>query len=437
MDTKRYLLCELGDKMILLGKQGESGALRIEFDCTPWLEEYPAATIKLFVFNKAHRQDDPILPVLGSEGTLRVWIVGEDETATSGHGVIELVLLDADTGSTLKSATGYTTVVKSPSAGIESREAQAGYVRYDLDQSEILTEEQKAIARNNIGAGTGSGTGGGIAEETDPTVPAWAKQPSKPTYMASEVGADPAGTAAQALSAHDVDDEAHEDIRALIEGLTTRLNALANSDDTTLDQMAEVVAYIKNNKSLIDAVTTGKVNTSDIVNNLTTNVSTKVLSAAQGVALKALIDAIVIPTTLPNPQPIVINGESYDGSVKKEITIQPGSSTGGAAIDDITPSTTTTYSSTKIDALLNEQKEANATQDEAIAKKLNASELPTAINTALAQAKASGEFKGDPGEPGEDGKTPEKGVDYWTAEDKAGIVSDVLAALPNASGVNF
>lgn len=392
MDTKRYLLCELGDKMILLGKQGESGALRIEFDCAPWLEEYPAATIKLFVFNKAHRQDDPILPVLGSEGTLRVWIVGEDETATSGHGVIELVLLDAGTGSTLKSATGYTTVIKSPSAGIEAREAQAGYVRYDLDQSEILTEEQKAIARNNIGAGTGSGTGGGVAVETDPTVPSWAKQKNKPSYTAAEVGAlpstyvppnqtaaqvgaDPAGTAAQAIGAHDVDDEAHEDIRALIVGLTNRLNALANSDDTTLDQMAEVVAYIKNNKTLIDGITTGKVSTSDIVNNLTTNVSTKVLSAAQGVALKALIDAIVIPSTLPNPQPIVINGESYDGSAKKEITIQPGSSTGGAAIDDTTPSTGTTYSSSKIDALLNEQKEANEKQDEEIAKKASSTDL--------------------------------------------------------------
>lgn len=33
---------------------------------------------------------------------------------------------------------------------------------------------------------------GGIAVETDPTVPAWAKQPSKPTYTAREVGALPA-----------------------------------------------------------------------------------------------------------------------------------------------------------------------------------------------------------------------------------------------------
>ena len=34
--------------------------------------------------------------------------------------------------------------------------------------------------------------GGGIEEETDPTVPAWAKQPDPPTYTAEDVGAAPA-----------------------------------------------------------------------------------------------------------------------------------------------------------------------------------------------------------------------------------------------------
>jgi uncharacterized protein YjdB len=38
------------------------------------------------------------------------------------------------------------------------------------------------------------GTGGGVAVETDPTVPSWAKQPKKPTYTASEVGALPNST---------------------------------------------------------------------------------------------------------------------------------------------------------------------------------------------------------------------------------------------------
>lgn len=44
---------------------------------------------------------------------------------------------------------------------------------------------------------------------------------------------------------------------------------------------------------------------------------------------------------------------------------------------------------------------------------------------------------GKNGSPGKDGATPEKGVDYWTAADKSGIVDDVLAALPTWTGGNY
>ena len=178
---------------------------------------------------------------------------------------------------------------------------------------------------------------------TIPTVPEWAKQPEKPSYTAlevgalpdttkipsktsdlqndsgfltehqdlsgyalksevpksaSDVGADAAGTAVAKVSEHNTASNAHNDIRLLVQGLTERLNALADSDDTTLDQMSEVVAYIKSNKSLIDAITTSKVNVFDIINNLTTNLSNKVLSASMGVELKKLIDAIKVPVNL-------------------------------------------------------------------------------------------------------------------------------------------
>jgi hemerythrin-like domain-containing protein len=115
-----------------------------------------------------------------------------------------------------------------------------------------------------------------------------------PTY--SDVGAEKSGAAASAVSGHNTNTAAHNDIRLLIAGLAERLNALANSTDEDLDQMAEIVAYIKANKNLIDQITTGKVNYTDIVNDLATNVANKPLSAAQGVVLKALIDAIVVPT---------------------------------------------------------------------------------------------------------------------------------------------
>ena len=363
MIVRQYAPCSLGRSIICLGKQGEINALRVEFDVSAWMAMYPDATVKLMHFAPDRPQDNPVIPTLGVEGTLRVWIVGEEDTSGAGNGVIELLLIDERTGSTIKSATGYTTVLRSPSAGIEAQEPEPGYVRYDVDQSALLTDTQKAFARTNIDA---------IKDEKDPTVPDWAKQPSKPTYTASEVGAlpssytppvtsvngktgevalnaqdvgarpdtwtpsasdvgaDAAGTASGAVAAHNVSGAAHADLRALIEGLTRRLNALADSDDTTLDQLSEIVAYIKSNKALIDAVTTGKVSVSDIVDNLTTNASGKVLSAAQGVALKAMIDGIVIPDKLPNPQPLTINGQSYDGSAAVEVSVSAG---GGSTVE--------------------------------------------------------------------------------------------------------
>lgn len=51
--------------------------------------------------------------------------------------------------------------------------------------------------------------------------------------------------------------------------------------------------------------------------------------------------------------------------------------------------------------------------------------------------------KGDPGKDGEqgpagaDGKTPEKGVDYWTTEDQESIVSQVLAQITDYEEVSF
>ena len=128
--------------------------------------------------------------------------------------------------------------------------------------------------------------------ETDPTVPAWAKEPQKPSYTSVEVGAEPAGAAVEAVNAHNTSENSHQDIRLLVQGLTTRLNALADSDDITLDQMSELVAYIKSNRSLINEITTKKINVSDIIDNLTTNVPNRPLSASQGVVLKSMIETL-------------------------------------------------------------------------------------------------------------------------------------------------
>lgn len=170
---------------------------------------------------------------------------------------------------------------------------------------------------------------GYLVDETDPTVPSWAKDPNKPVYNAEEVGADEKGTAVNTTFAHNTDTDAHSDMRLLIQGLIARLDTVANSSDTDLDQLSEIVAYIKNNKSLIDGVTTSKVNVSDIINNLTTNATDRPLSATQGVVLKALIDAITVPTKvsqLENDRGYLTQHQSLaDYAKKSEIPSIPSS----------------------------------------------------------------------------------------------------------------
>jgi len=118
---------------------------------------------------------------------------------------------------------------------------------------------------------------------------------------AQDVGADPRGTAAAAVSEHNTGTGSHNDLRIELKALSDRLTAFFDSDDTTLDELSEIVAYITNNKTLIDSITTAKVSVSDIVNNLTTNVTNKPLSAAQGVVLNGLINTL--SNSLANCQP--------------------------------------------------------------------------------------------------------------------------------------
>ena len=129
-----------------------------------------------------------------------------------------------------------------------------------------------------------------------PTAEDVGARPSTWMPTAAEVKADPEGAASHLVLEHNGATGAHTDIRTSIDNLARRLNNLADSDDTTLDQLSEIVAYIKANKTLIESITTSKVNVSDIVNTLTSSETKKPLSAAQGKALKALIDAIKVPT---------------------------------------------------------------------------------------------------------------------------------------------
>ena len=350
-------------QIIKIGHQGENKAVQVAFDLTPFQSSFPGGHPQLVVRRPGDQSGYPVALIV--DGSQAIWIVSASDTEKSGRGQCELQWF---VGDTLAKSDKYNVLIYSsiPGDAVPPDEPSKAWFEKILsdigDLSNLDTESKenlvaainearqtggggsvgtsdhsKLINRNAadqhpIGAITGleaaldgkQPAGSYLTEESDPTVPAWAKEAQKPSYTASEVGADPSGTAAVQVAAHNTGETSHSDIRLLIQGLTDRFNALADSDDTTLDQLSEVVAYIKSNRTLIEAITTSKVSVSDIVDNLTTNVANKPLSAAQGVALKALIDAISIPEKLPNPNALTFTGAvtgRYDGSEAKTINI--------------------------------------------------------------------------------------------------------------------
>lgn len=166
-------------------------------------------------------------------------------------------------------------------------------VQYTVEQE--LTDAQKARARMNMGAV-------GIAHDEwqDGNIPIF---DAYSTYLEGDAMVRDSGIpinkieeATNAVPTHNTSSESHNDIRLLIQNVQKALEAFLDIDDESMNQATEFVAYMKDNRELIEQVTTNKVSVSDIVDDYVTNVSNKPVSAAVAVKLKALIDAIVVPT---------------------------------------------------------------------------------------------------------------------------------------------
>jgi hypothetical protein len=228
---------------------------------------------------------------------------------------------------------------------------EAGNDKTAIMSQEAVTEEvgkvEKKIPKDLSELTNDAGYIKGYTE-TDPTVPQWAKQPTKPKYTAEEVGAlpvgwepeiedlgfEPLGTAENKVSAHNISESAHNDIRDLIpntveehnantqahsdirksigskisehnvsaeahndirialENLVTQVKNFLDVDDATKDQLSELIALIEANADSIETITNGKVNVADIVANLYTEDSKKPLSASMGVTLYNFIKEV-------------------------------------------------------------------------------------------------------------------------------------------------
>lgn len=114
-----------------------------------------------------------------------------DVDVVNGVAIIPDILLQTDKDLNVwafvgTAENGYTKISKV--FKINHRNKPADYVFTPTDQNTLgqIIERIEELEKRP------SGGNGGITNETDPTVPDWAKQPNKPTYTADEVGAQPA-----------------------------------------------------------------------------------------------------------------------------------------------------------------------------------------------------------------------------------------------------
>lgn len=69
------------------------------------------------------------------------------------------------------------------------------------------------------------------------------------------------------ISEHNESTTAHPDIRSLISNLTNKLNTFLDTDNESLDQISELITFIQNNRTLIEGITTSKVDKNQGIEN--------------------------------------------------------------------------------------------------------------------------------------------------------------------------
>ena len=250
-------------------------------------------------------------------------------------------------GSAREASTSAQEAAKSRGEAVEAAGAAAGSADDAQTQAETAGNYAKAAEEAARRAEEALGSGGGSTGDINDAIDSHNTDLAAHAAMQDNLNGLRDKAISEAIGSHSTDSATHADIRTSLESLRNRVSILLNSDDVTLDQTKEIVAYIKSNKSLIDAVTASKVSVADIVDNLVTLAHDKPLSAAMGVSLAGEINSL--RASMPKKVSQLQNDKGY------------------------------------------------LTEHQDISHLLPREELPEAVEDALAQAKASGEFDGEDG----------------------------------------
>jgi len=185
--------------MLCIGFDGENNWRPQAFDCTPLLQNHPNGTITLWILPDGETQAFPV--ALTRDGNTVVWTpLSEEMTARTG--ALQIVCTDGtDVG---KSPVAMFRVDESIVPGAEHPAAVPSWATQTVERAESAADRAEEAAMSididAIEAQIAQAVADYLTEhpieytETDPTVPKWAKQPTKPTYTAEEVGALPADT---------------------------------------------------------------------------------------------------------------------------------------------------------------------------------------------------------------------------------------------------
>lgn len=181
---------------VWIGRKGENEFREVPIDCTGYIESHPNATITAMYQSG---ENEPFPVVLEQYGTVFTWKPRSEEI-TDEYGRIEIVLTDGDkigaskivdcfvdeslidgTEHPAELAPAWSVeMVQDVTEQADRAEAAADRAEEAYDPEAIADAVEDYLDEHPVSV-----------EETDPTVPAWAKQPTKPTYTASEVGALP------------------------------------------------------------------------------------------------------------------------------------------------------------------------------------------------------------------------------------------------------
>ena len=178
------------------GWDGENNWRPIAFDCSALLAGHSDGVVTLWLLPKGETQAFPV--ALSMDGNVVTWTPLSEEM-TAERGQLQIVVQDGtDVGkSKVVDYTVHDSLVGGADHPAETPSWAVQVVADVTEQADRAEAAAESIDPESIEQTVADAVEDYIeqhpvtVEETDPTVPAWAKNPTKPTYTAAEVGALP------------------------------------------------------------------------------------------------------------------------------------------------------------------------------------------------------------------------------------------------------